>query len=358
MNDDGPVAGSVSSAHTRTPGSTPAPAPVGGGVRVGVIGPVGRDSFAENILDCLPSVGADPASLGPAVPRLSHRAGAATLAVARLASDRLDLAYQRRLVAAAERAEVSLVLSVDRTLLPATVRELRRRGIQVCLWFPDHVANLDRQRMLLGDYDALFFKDPLLARRLSDVLGLPAHYLPEACNPARHRPPTSAPELPCVVFVGNMYGARARLIWQLLDRGVEVRVYGKPITRWLRDPRLAGCHAGRYVVGEEKAAVFRGARAVINALHPAEMQSVNCRLFEATACGGTVLCERRETLPQLFDEDREILAFSTFDELLALIKQCADDPVAARAVGDAASLRSHREHTYQHRLAALLERVL
>jgi len=71
-----------------------------------------------------------------------------------------------------------------------------------------------------------------------------------------------------------------------------------------------------------------------------------------------VLCERRETLPQLFDEDREILAFSTFDELLALIKQCADDPVAARAVGDAASLRSHREHTYQHRLAALLERVL
>ncbi|OHV44488.1 hypothetical protein BCD48_02250 [Pseudofrankia sp. BMG5.36] len=346
------------STSTSKPSPAPAPAPVGGAVRVGVIGPVFEDSFADNILDCLPGVGADPVALGPAVPRPADRRVSAVLALARRAYDHLDLAYQRRLVAAAERAGVGLVLSVDLNLLPTTVRELRRRGIRVCLWFPDAVANLDRQRMLLGDYDALFLKDPLVARRLSDVLELPAHYLPEACNPARHQPPATAPDSPYFVFVGNVYGARARLIGQLLDRGVDVRVYGPPIPRWLREPRLAGRHAGRYVVGEEKAAVFRGARAVVNALHPAEMQSVNCRLFEATACGGAVLCERRETLPALFDEGSEVLVFSTFDELLARIKWCSDDPAAARAVGDAGSLRSHSEHTYGHRLTALLEAVL
>ncbi|WP_081438265.1 CgeB family protein [Pseudofrankia asymbiotica] len=337
---------------------TAVPAPVGGALRVGVIGPIGGDSFAENILECLPGVGADPVALGPAFPQPASRPVAATLELLRRASDHAGLAYQRRLVAAAERAGINVVVSVDLNLLPATVRELRRRGVRVCMWFPDAVANLDRQRMLLGDYDALFFKDPLLARRLSDLLDLPAHYLPEACNPVRHRPPATAPELPYVVFVGNMYSARARLIGQLLDHGVDVRIYGPAITRWLRDPWLVRQHAGRYVAGEEKAAVFRGAHAVVNALHPAEMQSVNCRLFEATACGGTVLCERREALPGLFDEDREVLAFSTFGELLDRIKWCADDRVAARAVGDAASRRSHVDHTYQHRLTELLEVVL
>jgi spore maturation protein CgeB len=323
-----------------------------------VIGPIGGDSFAENIVQCLPGAGADPVALGPAFPQPARRAVATGLELVRRVSDHAGLAYQRGLVTAAEQAGISLVISVDHNLLPATVRELRRRGIRVCLWFPDAVANLERQRMLLGDYDALFFKDPLLTRRLSDLLDLPAYYLPEACNPVRHRPPASVPELPYVVFVGNMYSARARLIGQLLDRGIEVRIYGPPITRWLRDRRLDRHHTGRYVAGEEKAAVFRGAQAVVNALHPAEMQSVNCRLFEATGCGGTVLCERREALPALFDEDREVLAFSSFDELLDRITWCVDDRAAARAVGDAASRRSHAEHTYRHRLAALLEAVL
>ncbi|ADP80282.1 hypothetical protein FraEuI1c_2243 [Pseudofrankia inefficax] len=356
MKDAGLVAAPVTPRGTRTPAT--ALTPVGGAVRVGVIGPIGGDSFAENILACLPDVGAYGVPLGPAFPQPASRPVAATLDLARRASDRLGLAYQRRLVAAAEGAGVSVVVSVDLNLLPATVRELRRRGVRVCLWFPDAVVNLERQRMLLGDYDALFFKDPLLVRRLADVLELPAHYLPEACNPVRHRPPATVPDLPYVVFVGHVYSARARLIGQLLDRGVDVRIYGPAMSRWLRDPRLVRHHAGRYVAGEEKAAVFRGACAVVNALHPAEMQSVNCRLFEATGCGGTVLCERRDSLPGLFDEDREILAFSTFDELLDRIKGCVDDRAAARAVGDAASRRSHAEHTYQHRLTALLEAVL
>jgi spore maturation protein CgeB len=330
----------------------------GGAIRVGVVGPIGGDSFAENIIESLPGAGADPVTLGPAFPQSAHRPVAAALSLALRASDRVGLAYQRSLVTAAERADVNLVLSTDHFLLPATVRELRRRGVRVCLWFPDCVANLDRQRMLLGDYDALFFKDPLLVRRLSDMLDLPAHYLPEACNPSRHRSPTAAPELPYVVFVGNVYAARARLVGQLLDRGVDLRIYGPRIPRWLSDPRLGRHHAGRYLVGAEKAAVFRGARAVVNALHPAEMQSVNCRLFEAAGCGATVLCERRDSLSALFDEDREVLAFSTFDELVARIKQCEDDPAAALAVGDAAAARSLSDHTYRHRLTRILETVL
>jgi spore maturation protein CgeB len=325
-----------------------------GAPRVGVVGPLGRDDFAENIIDCLPDLGVHPVALGPAVPAVRDRRLEAATRLAMSASDRPGRYFQRRIVERAERESLDLVLSVDGRLLPATVSAMRRRGIRVCLWFPDAVVNLGRQLMLMGDYDGLFFKDPLLCRRLTDVLGLPTWYLPEACNPARHRPPEVAVPEPYVVFVGNTYGVRVRLIHRLLDAGTRVRMFGPPIPPWLRDPRLTACHAGRYITGTEKAAVFRGALAVVNALHPAEMESVNCRLFEATACGGTVVCERRAPLADLFTEDREILGFTDFDELMAHLKVCGADRPAARALGDAASLRSHRDHTYQRRLAVLL----
>ncbi|MCK9903279.1 glycosyltransferase [Frankia sp. Cpl3] len=325
----------------------------GSGERVGVVGPLGFDGFAENIMNCLPDIGVQPVALGPAIPMPNGWPRGPVLAL-RSAVDRVDVTYQRQIVARAERERVSTVIAVQ-ALLPQTVQNLRRRGIRVCLWFPDCVANLGRQQFLLGDYDALFFKDPLLTTRLADVLRLPAYYLPEACNPARHRPPETANGQRHVVFVGNMYPSRARLITELIRHGVEVQIYGPPIPRWLRDERLVKRHTGRYVTGAEKASVFREALAVVNALHPAEMTSVNCRLFEAAACGAVVLCERRPPLESLYDEEREILGFTTFEELLGRIKWCMDDLPAARSVGDAATVRSHRDHTYQARLTRLLE---
>jgi spore maturation protein CgeB len=51
---------------------------------------------------------------------------------------------------------------------------------------------------------------------------------------------------------------------------------------------------------------------VLDNLHPAEMHGLNCRLFEATAAGRAVLCESRPARAELFDTDREVLAFASF----------------------------------------------
>ncbi len=64
------------------------------------------------------------------------------------------------------------------------------------------------------------------------------------------------------------------------------------------------CYAGHPVFGHDKARVFREAAAVLNNLHPAEMRGVNARLFEATASGAAVLCERRPVLDELFDPEQ------------------------------------------------------
>jgi hypothetical protein len=48
---------------------------------------------------------------------------------------------------------------------------------------------------------------------------------------------------------------------------------------------LREIHTGRLSIGEEKARVFRSAAAVLNNLHPAEISGVNARLFEAAGSG-------------------------------------------------------------------------
>lgn len=330
-------------------------------MKVGVVGPVFPDSFADNILTCLPDVGARSVALGPSQPRPRTPMARHALTFAVRASTSAALATQRAIVRRARREQLDIVICLDGLLLPATVAQLRAGGAKVCLWFPDHVANIQRGLALVSDYDALFLKDPTMVARFADTLRLPTHYLPQAANPAWHRPPDARPGAPAagrepwIAVVGNLYASRARLLSELVDNGVPLKIFGASPPRWLPDRRLAGLHTGRAVTRAEKAAVFRGAAAVLNNLHPAEMTGINLRLFEATACGAAVLAEYRPALDDLYTLEVEIAPFRTFDELLTKAKDLLADPAAGRAMGDAASARAHAEHTYQARLSRLLE---
>jgi len=326
-------------------------------LRVGVIGPVFPDSMADNILHALPALGVEGVSLGPSGPQLGGRIGHHTVhALRRLSADGERMA-QRALTRRARNARCDLVLSVDQSLLPETVQALRGRSTRTALWFPDAISNIGRQAMIASEYDGLFLKDPLFVVRLNSVYGLPAHYLPEACTPAWHRPTGTSAADPHIAVVGNLYPTRTVLLRRLLDAGVPLRLYGGGFPRLSEPGPLVALHTGTAVFREDKARVFREARGVLNNLHPAEMSSVNCRLFEAAGSGGAVLCERRPTLADLFVEGEEVLAFDTFQELLGHCQALMADPSLTTQIGNAASVRAHRDHTYQIRLAEILERL-
>ena len=129
--------------------------------RIGVIGPVAPDYFADNVGDALQRLGHAVTQLGTAHPRgrsrlINHAAG-----LARQALPRLDERAQDRIVRAALAADCEIIINVDSFLMPSVVTRLRISGARVAFWFPDHVANLGRQLMLLAPYDAIFFKEPL-----------------------------------------------------------------------------------------------------------------------------------------------------------------------------------------------------
>jgi spore maturation protein CgeB len=326
-------------------------------VHVGLIGGNRPDGFQENIGDSLRQLGHRVTNLGSTSVTRAGRVGNRVAEMARSMLPALDDRRHRRLVARALAHECDAVLTVQGDLSPAAVAAFRRHRIPVALWFPDAVCNLGRQRMFLAPYTALFFKEPLLVRRLRDTLGLPVWYLPQACNPRRHRPIGEPASRGVVAVVGNLYPSRLVLLRRLHDAGVPLAVYGAPVPGWARDLLPPGLHAGHPVFRETKSQVFRGAAAVLNNLHPAEMHGVNLRLFEATAAGAAVLCEQRPVLGDLFEPGREVVPFADFTELVDRARTLLADPGLTRKLGDAASLRAHAEHTYLHRLPTILEKL-
>lgn len=325
-------------------------------LRVGVIGPEYADSFAENVATALVDMGHDARLLGSAYPGGRGKALGVAIDLARRAPA-VEGRLQAPLVRRAAELRPDLVITVDADLLPETVRGLRATGAKVALWFPDAISNLGRQLMFVAPYDALFFKEPVLVRRARSVLGAPAHYLPEACNPRWHTPPAATDLEPVVVVAGNFYASRVALLERLAKAGVPLRLYGNPLPRWLPAPTLAGLHTGRYIARAEKARVFRSAAAVLNNLSPQEIEGVNCRLFEAAGCGAAVLTDERRELGNLFLLDQEVLAYSDFDELVDRARWLLEHPAEGRRLGDAASKRAHTDHSYQARLEHLVEVV-
>jgi spore maturation protein CgeB len=211
--------------------------------------------------------------------------------------------------------------------------------------------------MLLAPYDAIFFKEPHLVDRLRATLDLPVFYLPEACNPRWHRPLVPAGTEPYIVTAGNMYPSRVRLLERLISKGIPLRLYGPGFPRWIGPTVCRNVHTGRYLAREDKARVFRSAAGVLNTMQAPEVAGVNARLFEAAGSGAAVLTEFRPVLPDLFAIDAQVLAFHDYDQLLDHANRLLNEPGLTARLGDSASRRAHRDHTYELRLATILQKV-
>ncbi len=325
-------------------------------MRVGVVGPQFADSFADNVVASLRGMGHSVTALGSAFPRSELKSSALALQMARglPVANRL---LQQPLLRRAQRQALDLVITVE-SLPPEAVRDLRRMGSKVALWFPDAISNLASHLMFLAPYDAIFFKEPHLVERSRALLEVPVAYLPEACNPAWHRiPDPDVPSDPCVVVAGNMYAFRLRLLERLARAGLPLRIFGPPWARWLRSPALEPMYTRRYISREEKARVFRSASVVLNSLHPGEINGLNCRLFEAAGCGGTLLTEHRPELARCFEIGYEVVAYHDFDDLVDRARWLLENPDAGKRLGDAAASRAHHDHTYAHRLQVILDAV-
>lgn len=328
-------------------------------MRILISGRIYPDSFARNIAVTAEGMGhtvlaVDPS---PAWRGLGYRWSMLTQYASK-ALPAIERSRHHRLVRSVEIFQPDLLLITHAALPPEVIERIRKAAAaRVAAWYPDHLANLDRQYLLASDLDAWFFKDPYMAETFRAKLGLNAFYLPEACNPQWHRrvrlSEADRRRYGCdLASACNMYYYRARLLEKFVT--YDLKLWGSGYPFWLRSP-LGTRYQNFYVTELEKSKAFNAAKIVINTMHFGEIDGVNCRLFEAAGCGAFQIADWKPALPDLFEPEREVVTFRSREELREKVDYYLARPEERQAIADRAYAHAHRAHTYQKRLARIFD---
>jgi spore maturation protein CgeB len=292
----------------------------------------------------------------------------------RVGTDRLDYlensflqVVSQAVLAKVEAFAPDLVLAMAQAPLSRqALRRLRRDRVPTAMWFvEDHEVFPYWQAFApLYDLFAVIQKGDF-PRRLAEAGQPNSMYLPLAADPEVHRPLELSPverrrygsELS---FVGAGYPNRRLAFRQLA--GFDLRIWGND---WDGETALAPFlqRGGERIETDEVVRIFNASAINLN-LHSSvrpgvlvgDGDFVNPRTFELAACGAFQLVDRRGLLPELFDEG-ELALFSDMPELLRAVEHYRARPEERAAVAARGRARVLAEHTYTHRMRALLQQA-
>jgi spore maturation protein CgeB len=243
---------------------------------------------------------------------------------------------------------IALTHSVNEELL----LDLRKSGVVTIAWWGDTPANMRKEGLLCEGWDFIYLKDSYAVAKLKSI-GLNALYLPEAMNPLWHKKVYKSIN-ERIVFAGNAYEYRHYLIRKLIKSvkyGVDL--YGSRPPRWAKR-EVTSVYRSKFIVKEEKSNIFGSAAVCLNSTSMTEGNSLNCRAFEIAGSGGLQIMEYRQAIEDCFDVEKEIVTFSSFEELIYKLDYFINDEVAAIKIREKSFLRAHSSHTYEHRLIKIL----
>lgn len=233
------------------------------------------------------------------------------------------------------------------SLLPETLAEVQGWGIPIInVGFNDkeHFVGKFRGGIATGARDICRYFDvwwtsTCTAMPKFVVEGGRPMYLPEAANPNLHRPFPEEPFLHDVSFVGACYGVRQEVVNWLARQGVNVHTWGYG---WPNGPLSA----------EDMVRTYSRSRINLGFATVAAYSDVYClkgRDFEVPMSGGLYLTQNHPELGRFFAIGREIMTWSSYQELLALIRRLLDNPSEAAAIRQAGRARCMQEHSWRHR---------
>jgi spore maturation protein CgeB len=267
----------------------------------------------------------------------------------------------RRLLAWASGRRFDLIVIVAINVVPPdVVRELQARtGALVIGWFTDAIVNIHGAEFTQAPYHRVYFKDKVVVDRFRTSLASDRYdYLPQAFDPLIHRPVPArlAPQGAAVdvATFGNSYPFRAALMAKLFaQKDIRTVVYGNP--SWAADGPLAAAYRPP-VFGRKKSAAMRAAKVALNTNHFSELGGVNKRTFELGGMGAFQLTDG-PAIGDYYAPEVECATFHGPDELVDKVLYYLAHPEERAEIARKGLSRSFREHTYQHRLNEIFDRV-
>lgn len=253
---------------------------------------------------------------------------------------------------------IDLTIVLHDYLTPDNINQLKRiTKSPAVLWFPDAISNFKKSMFLISDYDYLFFHDKYIVNELKTFLNINAMFLPQACYPKYHKKPVLSNKerefYECdITNAGNMYPNRIALFEKLND--FNIKMWGNPPAIWAKNKSTSKMMQGKSVRHEEKAKAFHAAKIVLNNMHPAEINGINKRTFEAPACCGFMMINYKPAIDDLYIDGKEIVSYRSFDNMLEKINYYLSNDKEREIIAEAGMKRAHKDHSYEVRLKEML----
>jgi spore maturation protein CgeB len=265
-----------------------------------------------------------------------------------------------RLARALASATPAVVLVLEGTQVDAEmVASLRHGSGAVWVnWFCDARRSAEDIRPFAAAYDAVFVADGATVEQFDTPGNPPVHYLPAGCDPSIHRPMRARDRFRAnVVFAGTATPHRERQLAELVEFGVAVWGPG-----WRRTKLRDYCR-GELLGHEDYIRAYAGASVAVNVACAEDVvgradPGASRRLFELAAIGAPQVVEEHPDIHRHFREGSEILVARTPAELRIRTAEALHDRAWAEQVAAGARQRALAEHTYMHRLAALMQAVV
>ncbi len=163
-----------------------------------------------------------------------------------------------------------------------------------------------------------------------------------------------------VTFVGSLFAgvhdSRVQLVERLCEEFDGMRVWTSSVDGLPADSAIRRRHAGA-AWGRDMYAVLRASYVTVNHHGDVPDYANNCRLYEATGCGALLVTDARRGLDGLFEPGREVIAYADEDAAVEAVRAALADRAAGEAVARAGEARTLASHTYDDRMAELVERL-
>jgi hypothetical protein len=150
-----------------------------------------------------------------------------------------------------------------------------------------------------------------------------------------------------VLFIGNCYGKREKLIAKCLEAGIRVEAYGLDFPRG-------------HIAGDEVPRLFGRSKIVLGSGlvgHSANLTTLKLRDFDGPMAGALYLTSHNPLLANHFHIGEEILTYVNIDDCIKKIKYFLANEKDRLRIASNGRTRSCAEHTWNQRLQ-LLSRTL
>jgi spore maturation protein CgeB len=266
---------------------------------------------------------------------------------------------------------------------PEVIRRIGDMGITTMNWYCNGSYQFQLVEEIAPAYHYCLVPEKF---RLDDYRRVGANpiYCQEAANPNIYKA-YDLPQEYDVTFVGQRYGNRPGYIAALADNGIDVRVWGPhwqktspPIPLWRYTARrlrqalsgippeivIAPARCGPPLSDDELVKMYSRSKLSLGFTTVIQtprfgrpIKQVRLRDFEATMSGACYLVEYFDELTDFFEPDKEMICFSSPDELIEKTRYYLAHDTERERIRLAGMRRAQQEHTWHKRFETVFRQI-